>query len=380
MIVSWHKLCSRLRHAMKANLKKSLPAVVADFIEGEIAAGRIRGRLPGERQLGAELNVSRGSLRTALGILRRRRVVNSRARLGSEVLGTKAASNRTIAPSIGILAPVALETHRLFYALELEKIRELLQPLGLEVVKHYGGNCFVTQPQRALQRLTEKNPHRCWILFLSTPGTQRWFAASGLPCVVAGSCLDGVKLPFVDINHRAMGRHAAGLVVRQGHRTIALLCRREESSGLVQGREGFIEQCAGLDHTGVRVAIAWHDDTVSGVSGAVRRALNANPRPTVLVVETPNQYLAAQTTLHAMRLTIPADVSLLSRSSEPFLDFLLPVPVRYHVDPQALARKIVHAVGYFLNNQVPPAQGLLIIPKSVSGHSVGPPASARAAG
>jgi DNA-binding LacI/PurR family transcriptional regulator len=364
---------------MKANLKKSLPAAVADFIEGEIAAGRMRGRLPGERQLGAELNVSRGSLRTALAILRRRGVVNSRARLGSEALGTRAASDRTIPSSIGILAPIALETHRLFYALELEKIRELLQPLGLEVATHYGRAFFTRNPKRALQRLTEKNPHRCWILFLSTPGTQRWFAASGLPCMVAGSCLVDVDLPFVDLDQCAMGRHAAGLVVRHGHRTVALLCRHEESPGLVHGREGFVEQCAALDHAGVHVAIIRHDDTVNGVAGAVRRALKANPRPTILVVETPNQYLVAQTTLQAMRLTIPADVSLLSRSSEPFLDFLLPAPVRYHVDPQAQASKIVHVVKHFLDDQVPPARRLLMMPELVGGHSVGPPASARAA-
>jgi len=363
---------------MKANLKKSLPVVVADYLQGEIAAGRMRGRLPGERQLGAELNVSRGSLRTALRILRRRRVVMSRARLGSEALGARATSGRTNPRSIGILAPVALETHRLFYALELEKILELLQPLDLEVTKHYSRSFFTGNPQRALQRLTEKYPHRCWILFLSTPGTQRWFAASGLPCLVAGSCLGEVKLPFVDLDQRAMGRHAAGLVVRHGHRNVALLCRHQESVGLIHGREAFVEQCAVLNHTGVRAAIAWHDDTVSGVAGAVRRALSAKPRPTILVVETPNQYLVAQTTLQAMRLTIPADVSLLSRSSEPFLDFLLPSPVRYHVDPQAQASKIVHGVRYFLEDQVPPARGLLMIPKLVGGNSVGPPTSARA--
>lgn len=354
-------------------LKENLPVLAADYLQGEIESGRIRGLLPGERHLCTSLKISRGTLRTALGILKRRKLVQAEPGVGTRTRNSQKGTSVTVPHSVGILSPLPLETHRLSYALLLDRLREQLQPGAIEIEKHYGPSFFAKNPDRTLRRLTKQMPHSCWILFRSTKQVQDWFAKSGLPCLVIGPCFPDIPLPFVAIDHRVLGRHAANLIMRHGHCQIGLLHRQHERPGLLHGREAFLEQCLSSHHQGVRVWMKKHDNSVPAIAQATREMLAMSPPPTVLLVENPNQYLTVQTTLQSLGLAVPRDISLLSRSDEPLMDFVLPPPVRYRWNPETLAKKIAHIVDCYVHDRIPQKQAFEIIPELTQGQSLGPP-------
>ena len=206
---------------------------------------------------------------------------------------------------------------------------------------------------------------------------QRWFARRRTPCLVAGSTYPDIALPHYDLDNRAICRHAAGILLRVGHRRLALLNRESRRAGDVDSERGFIEGVRRSPHRDATAVIAYHRDDVDSVARAVRTLLERSNPPTALVVSNSYAYLSTASVLAQRGLRVPQDISLISRDDDPFLASLVPEPARYRVDPHSFAKKIVGSLLQILNRSAPLRSPTPLLPKFAAGGSTSAPPPVR---
>jgi Transcriptional regulators len=352
----------------------SLVSQTAAYLRSEIEKGVWDEWLPGERALCASLQVSRNTLRSALAQLKHDRVIRSVHGAGNQIaIKNSPRSTRLQSHDVAFLTPEPLEQLRPMQTLWIDELRAMLSERGCRLHVFHGRQYFRTNPGPALEKLTQQNPHGCWVLILSNEKTQRWFEQHRVPCIVAGSVYPGIDLPFRDIDHRAMCRHAAGVMLAAGHRKIALVIQRSRRAGDVASETGFLEGVRQSSHPDATAVICPHDATVSGISNALRRLMDQRPAPTALLVANPNHYLTIVSRLVQMGRRVPEDVSVVSRDEDPFLSYLVPTPTRYVTNAHAVAKSLLRPLIELLEGGAVTHRAVRIMPNFVRGESLAPP-------
>jgi LacI family transcriptional regulator len=362
------------RSALLLPLRSSLPVQTAGIIQEHIRRGRWRDWLPGERQLSGELRVSRGTVRSALGILERQRVVVAVSSQGYRVL--QRARRRTSTgerTTIGLLSPEPLEIRRPYLAMMISHIREAAQARGWGFQRYSGLNYFGAKAESHLSRLIAESGCTCWILARATRPAQAWFAEREVPTVVSGHTYEGIALPAVDVDHGAAGRHAGGLLVRQRHRHVALVVSRDPLPGLIAGEAGFTAGFGPGVASGRIITRLPFDGTAVALAAAVERICRLTSRPTAIVTETPDQYLTVFSALARLGLRVPEEISLLSRLDDPFLCSLVPEPARYRIDPALFARSLTTLLAHLVAGEKVPPTTRELVPEFIPGASLRPP-------
>lgn len=322
---------------------QSLSAQVAARITAEIQAGTWQEWLPGERALTDSLQVSRKTLRKALAQLQRDGLLVTTHGRGHQIAqgSAKPPSARADA-SIGLLTPESLENLRPYTALWVDELRALLFENGIRLATFAGHRFFNTRPENALRRLVQQNPQTAWVLAHTNEAIQQWFCDQQVPCVIAGSCHHGHELPNVDKDNFACCRHAAGAMLRHGHRRIAYLTKQSQRAGDIESEAGFVDGIRRSTHRNVEPVIMRHDGTVGGVNRMLARLFDHGTPPTALLVANPVYYLSAITFLAHRGLRVPRDVSLVSRDDDTFLTYLTPEPTRYSLNAKTYAKRLFH--------------------------------------
>jgi len=359
---------------VRADNYQSLAVQVAVRIRREIDAKTWVSWLPGERAVAETLQVSRKTIRKALGILQHEGVVRTAHGLGHEIVGD--AQLATLAPgatkelTVGLLAPESLERLRPFTALWVDALRSLLIEKGIRFTVFSGRRYFSQQPDKALSRLVNQNPQCCWLLAHSNERVQRWFQDQPVPCVIAGSNHHGLDLPSVDLDYFAVCRHAAGTLLRHGHRRLGFLTRLSHRAGDLESEAGFSAGARQSTYSGVTPHLMRHDGTVAGVNRMLTRVFDLAAPPTALLVANPAYYLTAVTFLAQRRLRVPQDVSLISRDDDPFLVYLNPTPARYSCNATTFAKRIMQSLLPQLKGEPLPHATFRIEPTYVAGPSL----------
>ena len=355
-------------------VRSNLPAQTAAVILENIRRGRWREWLPGERQLSREFRVSRGTVRSALGILERQRAVAAVSSQGHRVLQParrRASSGER--KTIGLLSPEPLENRRPYLAMMISHIREAARARGWGFQLHSGPNYFGAKAARHLSRLIAESGCTCWILARATRGAQDWFARREVPTVVSGHTYEGITLPSLDVDHRAVGRHAGNHLARQGHSRAALVVSRERLPGLIEGEAGFTEGFHPEETIRRTITRIPFDGCAAALAAAVERCCRPASRPSAIVTETPDQYLTVSSALARLPLRVPEDVSLVSRLDDPFLHSLVPEPARYRIDPALFARSLTTLLAHVVAGEKVPPVARELVPEFIPGASVGPP-------
>jgi len=298
---------------------------------------------------------------------------------GNQILKKRknVAASRPRPSDVALLSPEPIERLRPMQSVWIDDMRALLSERGLRLRVFHGRNYFASSPGPALQRLVTRNPHGCWILMLGNETAQRWFSKNQVPCIVAGSTYAGLDLPFRDLDHRAMCRHAAGVLLGLGHRRLLMLTQRSRRAGDLESETGFVEGVRQSRHAGAEALVLHHDDTVASLTQAVRRIAKLQPAATALLIVQPHYYLAAATRLALSGLRIPQDISLVSRDDDPFLSFVAPAPARYVVGPHVLARSLLRPVLELLEGNAITQRSSLIMPEFFRGESMAGPSNTR---
>jgi LacI family transcriptional regulator len=351
--------------------RQFLAGQTAAVLRDEIAQGTWREWLPSERALCEQLQVSRNTLRAALGQLQRDGLVRAEHGAGNRIL----AAPGPVAPvrrsrDVGLLSPEPLEHLRPTQTLWIDELRALLAERECRLHVFHGRQYFRASPAVALQRLVAKHAHGAWILTLSNEAIQRWFAERGVPCVVAGSVHAGLPLASRDLDHRAMCRHAAGVLLGLGHRRLALVIAQSRLAGDLESEAGFDEGMRGTKQAGAEAAVCRHDGTVPGITNALRRLFERESPPTALVVANAYHYLTVVSRLAQMGRRVPQDVAVVSRDEDPFLSFLVPSPARYVVNPRAMARALLEPVLALSEGRAVAKPTVRLMPAFVRGESV----------
>ena len=351
-------------------IRPSLPVHVAQHVEALIRDGTWAQRLPSERNLAIELGISRGTLRAALALLR------SSGKLTGSPQGNLLPPNSpplalaTREIELGVLSPRPLEPLRPYLAMLVGHLKEGAQARGWKLHLHHGGSYFSRYPAKPLRQLVANYRHHCWILVHSTPKTQSWFEREQIPALISGHACIGIHLPSVDVNHRAAGRHLGIMLRRYGHQHIVIISSRPSLPGLVEGETGIREGMQERDGDVGKVDALHYDGDDPRLAHKILRCLEAAAHPTCIVTETPNQYLTALTALASAKITVPAEISLVSRLDDPFLHHLIPAPSRYHVNPSTMAGHILTRLAHLVVGEKLRSPVHEVIPEFIPGASL----------
>ena len=216
-------------------------------------------------------------------------------------------------------------------------------------------------------------PGRIWVLHLAGEKVQRWFAEEKIPCLVFGSTFPGIDLPKIDIDFRGVGRHAAGRLLRLGHRRIAVMMSRSILAGdeyLMAGINDAVESRA-EDAGEIPAPLIFRNDFhVERLATSLDKTFALADPPTALIIHNEHHLLTTVTHLMSRGIRIPEDVSIISLVNDSALERLSPAIDRYGVGDrlvEALARGVM---SLFANE----SKGLKrsILPEAIAGRSIGP--------
>lgn len=352
----------------------TLTQQVARHLEEEIRRGVLRESLPGERQLAETMQVSRRTIRAATDILREKKLVRTTHGVPTRIVGVPAKpAAHTPMRSIGLLLPKPLEELKPFTTV-IDIVRGIFYQNGYRLDTHFGQRFLSQRPAAALKRLVSQFPYDGWILASANRACQAWFHAAGIATVVEGTAYEGIPLPSLDIDMQATARHAATVLLRKGHRRIALLMEEADWAGHRKTEQGFLE---GVSQSGQDAVarVYRHGGTVRDLEQLLPRILQSPTLPTALFIVNPYHYLAVSAILAARGLAVPRDISLLCRDDDVCLKYLPVRPSRYTCNAHTQAKQ-VYAMMQAAIRAAPgkrPVKSVLLLPEFVEGASIAAP-------
>lgn len=312
----------------------SLSDRAEEWIRQAIAAGKWTVELPGERILCQQLNISRPILRQALqnlektGIIscqpnRTRRIVPAKSLPRSSRLKKSLKKVIFLVGADDVLTPSS--DHRV-----LNAIREHLLRAGWETERRGHPSLETAAAEGLLAGWIHREPRSTRWVLLSVPElVQSWFASHGLPTICMGSAYPNVKLPFFDVDHRAVARHAVGQFLRAAHRRIALVTLDRPRAGDLASEIGFREACESSGNPDIEPAVIRTPRDPDTLCRLLLRALRSQCPPTAFLISHAQLALTTLTFLQSRGLRIPMDASLICRDYEPLLAFVRPALAHY---------------------------------------------------
>lgn len=324
--------------------RRSLVDQVVDHVCGSIAEGVWQDWLPSQRRLERELQVSRNTIQAAFLELKNRGVVSAVHNRGYRVLK----ASRRKAPlesgaSVAILLPEPLRMMRPNVGLWIDTLRAILSESGIRLQIIVSPAAYRANGPRPLQRLVASHGVSCWVVLRGSRKFQNKIEAEKLPCVIAGSCNPGIRLPAVDIDFRSVAKHATNLLLVRGHRKIAIVRDTTLEGGELYSEEGFHEAMENHRSAETEEFAISYEGNVDQLIRSLRFYFRREPRPTAVVITQSYCYLTVFLHLQGAGYRIPEDISLVSLTDDNFFEYIRPRPTRYVFDPDHYARKVARA-------------------------------------
>ncbi|MBN8459158.1 MAG: GntR family transcriptional regulator [Verrucomicrobia bacterium] len=321
------------------NRPKSKSGQLSDLIRARIADGEWQTSLPSERRLAEEYFVSRTTLRGALKSLAAEGVIGSPSSTRSGRMVAAPAKRTNPNPAAGqvvILTPSLRESPLLLEHLAV--LRELLGNQGTQVhVREAARLAEESDPTVSLRRWAKDAPPTVWILHKMPRSVQQAAAGLKLKAIVFGTVFPGIDLPHVDVDFRAVARHATGRCLARGHRKLAVLVHRTHLAGdsAVIAAVGEELARAGAPPP----VILKHDFNRSRLIDTLdHQIVPSAGRPDALLVVNQHHILTALPHLLHRGLRVPRDLSIVYLSNDPAVERLSPLPERYDLGDRLLRR------------------------------------------
>ena len=345
-------------------------ATTADQVAATLRDGMERGlwghRLPSERELARHLGVSRPSVHAGILELARAGLVEHGQRRLTRVLlprpSPAAEPTACIATpfSRGAFGPaLAEDPFRLL-------VRAQLADAGIGWNESIDARLGRKDPGRYLAKLVAEHGRACWLIDNSSAGIQNWFEQARLPTLVLGSCYSGVRLPSIDTDYHAIGRHAASHLIRHGHRRLALILGPHAKPGDLACRDSLIQALADSHRPMAVVEIAATLD-LARLRLELDRMLARRPRPTVVFTMLPEITQTVLVHLLHAGVRVPGEISIISRDSHALFDVGAPELTRYVSSNVKKAHAVVRLVQSLVAGRPVSAKPILLTPTFVPG-------------
>ena len=356
-------------------VRVTLAEQAAECIRQGLRGNRWQGILPSEGELGLELGVSRGTLRTALAVLFAENLLSPGGRGGRHAIVAKAGGRKRGLPVLSgnlvrVLSPqprfiISGQTQIIF-----QTISETLGRAGLHFeFDHRPGLWDLRHPDSALRKITSQPNTVGWVLYRSTQAVQEWFAASEIPAVVIGGIFPGIALSHGEFDLVAASRHAAGIFASRGHRRMVFLTVDKATAGDIACAREFAAAAA---VAGGHAEIVVYDDTVPDLCRKLDGLLLTQPVPTAYLVAIPNHVPATIGHLTRRRFPVPTAAAVISRLDARLLVESIPTVARYQMDAERLGRGLARLLLKALNPAIKTAIGqCIIMPEFVDGETAG---------
>jgi len=347
----------------------SLVAQAVDSLCEGIEKGHWQKFLPGERELCEILQVSRRTLRPALEEVQRKGWIEVSGRKRRTIKsGRRTRVETSQKKVIGILMPESFLAMPSRISFVMDTLRDKLTTAGCTVQFHINPACFTNSPGRVLAQFVAEHPAAVWMLVSAQQPMQTWFARQQLKCLILGSCAPGVSLPSVDVDFHATCHHAAGLLLRKGHRRIALVFHKGVYGGDIASEAGLRD---GLKNCpGAHVQVLRHDTTTAHLCALLDECLHASSPPTAYLVG--GALHAMTVAMHLMHRgrRLGKDVAVLCRDHDHLLEATSPAIAHYAIQPAQMATRIVLLVRQLADTDTVPVEAVRLMPAFVPGESI----------
>jgi DNA-binding LacI/PurR family transcriptional regulator len=344
---------------------------VTQILRDSIRDGKWTGQLPGERELSKLLHVSRPTLREALEILARERMIDSQPGQQRKILISgrrRGASRKRI---VFLLTPIPLydmSRNRLFLFDRL--YHDLVKhDIKLEILHHRGFG--LRRPAQALKLMEERKGQGIFLLTRATEVVQREISSRSLPALILGRAHTGVPLPSIDCDFPALGRHAAGLLLSRGHlRTIVFLPESPTAGDRKVVEEFKQEFLRNPAHQASCEIVHYKDDPATFLA-QWEKLQHDKPEITAVFSIYPLPCLLIQSFAQSNGMHPPA---LLSGNVAPFCSWAQPMLAHYRLPLNSYANRLCALVHELLQSGSLPLKHTAIMPDFIAGDSLYPDA------
>jgi len=268
------------------------------------AAGSGSVQLPSERQLCAEYNVSRVTIRKSIALLKDQGVLYSYEGRGTYTGAPMAAKKRLVA--------IVMEDHLPISARQIVfSVYNYLLRVGYQVMLTDERAAATNSGMKNFELTFKDYKPAGYILISSAPSTQRWFMARKIPTLVIGYPVSANGPSYVTVQQFPIFYNSVYHLYKEGHRNIALLFRSSVTGGNRDLLRGFHQACAELDIAQPPENIIHIQETKSSIQNAIDEVLSQARRPSALVLHNQDIAVPALSYLQHRRISIPKDMAVL---------------------------------------------------------------------
>ena len=353
--------------------RNSLHDQLVELLREGIGASRWEGELPAEAELCREFQVSRMTLRKALGQLAVERWITlggrgKRHRINRIPLKRKYSKARTIR----ILTPFDSVATGSVEHLVLKTFSERLAVSGYQLRTEWHPRLFETFQPSLLARLSAHPDTAGWVLHYATESIQRWFADRDQPVVILGRGHQNIPLSSVYPDTEASARHAAGMLYSRGHREMVYLIAELTSLNDRLASEMFVAEARRL---GARARIVTYKAEPEPTSRTIKDLIATKPRATGFLIGNTDVAITLLCHLQSAGIRVPGEASLIANWDDHCLNCTFPIIARYQTSGQALGTKLGTVMFDLIRHGIGKIRSFPILPEYVAGGTVGPGAT-----
>ena len=326
--------------------------------------------LPGERRLCEIFQVSRPTILAAVHLLAKDGVLEIQQRRRCRLLAG------------GLKSPPAPK--RLVCFVTHEPVSRFALTVNLSISEmrmHLAKNGFATEilvcPSRTtrvqLRRLDaflRQNRVVCCVLMSVSRNYQRWFAAQSTPVLLLGSCAVSVELPSLELDHRSVCRHAAGIFLGNGHRQIALVVPDSGMAGELASERGFCEAVKSDRYGNACAVIVRHNGTARSIKVQLDALFRSARPPTAIFVAKWPCVFGVLVYLLRNGIKVPDTVSFIARDNDQSFETVIPGIAHYAFDEKTFARRAVRLVFQMITQGHLSRSPHLVFPGFIDGGTV----------
>jgi DNA-binding LacI/PurR family transcriptional regulator len=252
----------------------------------------------------------------------------------------------------------------------MDELRRRLEAKNYIWTQFYDRRLSSRRGPTLLSQRISQSKQACLLLVHSSEAMQKWAQEQAINSVVLGTSFPDIDLPSIDTDYHALGWHAAGQLVKAGHRRVSLLLPPNSPGGDRATQQGLLEYLQSMPGTPCRFSLDPVTNQPLELQAAIDRILARRNPPTAFFSFLPLHTLTLLTHLLQRGVRIPGDIALISRDSEFYLNAVTPEPARYERNESAFITQTIRLIEKVSSGVPPVKKSVRLIPSFKPGRTI----------